>query len=263
MIYSKKHNFVVIRTPKSGSVAVGLYLLDSGLLNRHRDIVSMPRLDPSFIREDGTIHLDSFVPGEPLNTYGNPVSDAELVKRVISQTHQIDLSHSAICKRQLLHSDHTSHCNALERGLVAEDVPCFSAIRNPVDRWLSALNYTVSVEEITKYGVNDLSLSILEKMKSYRDQNSAEETVNPPVGISILLYFHQKRFFSKDATLWPLERLHECMVDFIEPLGGRVRGNWIGHVSKTRDRSTRLSAETELKIKEYFADDMALWESVI
>jgi hypothetical protein len=108
-------------------------------------------------------------------------------------------------------------------------------------------------------------LRLLESMTAFKEQHKTGKAkpTELPDGVTTFLYNPQHFYLSKTPTLWPLERLHECMVDFIIPKGGRVRGDWEVRANITRDRSVELTPEVTQKINTYFEKDLTLWEAVI
>lgn len=270
MIYSPKFDFVAIRTPKSGSTTMAIYLLDSGLLNVHRDNISMPNLHKRFISETGDLVLDSLDPSQKIIEYENPYAYTPFhttftpfnLALLRKRRERIEQS-SSNPVMSLMHSSHIRYSAAVGSKEIPENTPCYSTIRNPLDRWLSLLNITYSKREIETEGVNEISLRLLETMTEFRKKCNGElpKVEQFPQGVTSFLYYPQHFYFSDTATLWPLEKLHECMLEFIIPKGGRVRGNWNVRQHKSRDRNVVLSIETQRKVNEYFEKDLELWEA--
>lgn len=263
---------------------MAMYLLDSGLLNYHNDIVGLPKLHESFIAENGDINLESIDPNTKLVYHSNPKSyqdaifnhpissSVEFIRSKTLRQAQIERTMTlregtgAKASNSLLYSNHIPYSKAVETNQIPEGTPCYSTIRNPVDRWLSLINITYGVEEIQSEGINDMSLRLIETMNTYRSSLTSEPA--PPLlllpeGINSFLFRYQSYYISENTTLWPLENLHEHITSFIESKGGRVRDKWWPRYNKTRDRDVQLSTEVEQKINEYFTSDVALWESVI
>lgn len=166
---------------------------------------------------------------------------------------------------------HASYAYLLKEEVIPVGTACFATIRNPIDRWVSMLNVTYSLEDIKTKGINALTEKALEGMgyiiSTVGDERKALNdyfVFNPlPEGVTQLYFHQQHHYFPDDATLWPTEQLDSLITAFIQERGGRVRANWQGRINQTKIGADVLSLENQQAVKTFYAKDLELWEAAI
>ena len=283
MLYSKKHEFVAVRIPKCGSTTLNTYLLDSKLFNYKTDIL-YTELDPKlYADESGTITLESLSPSQPniMTKDKEPKANAHITPEtfdlhsktyarvkftqerrsyflnnpnarsedwnLLRTTCPIFRSGTAdeIIHRIPLHGCHSTYSHLVNSNIIPEGTECISTVREPIQRWLSLLNFSLHQEQIQKEGINDISLKLLDRI-----QNDIDNKV----------YESQCSYVSDSAIIWNIENLHDHASKFIYSKGGRVRARWAARANILYDRAAKLSPEVKTKLRDYYAEDFAAWE---
>ena len=164
---------------------------------------------------------------------------------------------------------HATYSDLVNQKIIPEDAKCFSTIRNPIDRWVSALNAVYSLEDIEKEGLDNLTSRLLVSMEQVNAEikNDGQKALTEytlrnflPDGLNQMLLTQQHWFVSNDATLWPTEDIARVLPEFILSKGGRVRANWTARVNETKDLQAALSSETIQRLEAFYAKDLSLWQ---
>lgn len=164
---------------------------------------------------------------------------------------------------------HATYSDLVSQNIIPEDAKCFSTIRNPIARWVSAINAVYSLEDIEKEGLDNLTSRLLVSMEQVKAEIKddgqralTEYTLRNflPNGLNQMLLTHQHWFVSNDATLWPTEDITRVLPEFILSKGGRVRADWTARVNETKALQPAFSSETLQRLEAFYATDLALWE---
>ena len=228
MLICRSNNFVFIRNPKASSTSALFYFLNSGLYDKSKDTVEVETPFSSWV---------------------------EMEKHF--KRHSKDYIEKAFLLFKNSHSQnsvnvHSSYEELVGKGLIKDNMPCYSVIRNPVDRLCSIYCYeqkrsqALRVEKIDE-ALNEFCYSACIK----------GEKIDPEYSKKL-----QSSYFPDHAKLWNTENLHEYAVADITALGGKV-DNRI-HVRKTsqepKDYKSLLSHEVVQMIELKYAQDFVLWE---
>ncbi|MDF1853644.1 MAG: hypothetical protein P1U85_22610 [Verrucomicrobiales bacterium] len=166
---------------------------------------------------------------------------------------------------------HATYAYLTQEKVIPVGTACFATIRNPIDRWVSMLNVTYSLEDIKTKGINALTEKALEGMNYIISNVGADRkaindyffTHPSPEGVTQLYFHQQHHYVPDDATLWPTEQLDSLITAFIQEKGGRVRANWQGRINQTKVGADVLSLENQQAVKTFYAKDLELWEAAI
>ena len=116
MIVCNSNNFVVIRTPKTGSTSLAFYFFKSGLLDPRRDVYSVE---------------GPFSTWEELETY--------------DKEHGLDYSKLPSLQEYKPSNVHHTFNDLCVKGTIQPNMPCVASIRNPLERVASMLNYIIRI----------------------------------------------------------------------------------------------------------------------
>ena len=120
---------------------------------------------------------------------------------------------------------------------------CISGIRNPLERAVSA------------------ALMIMQTDPPY-NADEVNYTLNRLLGFKSTFTEHQHKFFREDAILWPTEKLHEKISEFISNKNGRIRGKWRCRQRNANSVLQQISNENKQKILDFYNKDYELWENL-
>jgi len=228
MLVSNSHDFVFIRVPKAGSTSALFYFMNAGLYNLNTDIVAV----------DGRFHSWKHLEKCLLDHPENYLTEANNIP-------PLDLGY---VERNV----HTSYSELVNKGRIKYDMPCFSTVRNPIDRLCSFYFYNEKRKKVWRQKPTSLNVDdfcYLACMEVSRINPLAAKTP-------------QYSYFPEHATLWNTENLYEHAVKDITAMGGTVKKPI--HVRKTRlepnDYKKQLSHEVIQMVELKYAKDFELWE---
>lgn len=243
MIICNSNNFVVTRAQKTGGTSLELYILESGLANGEKDVYAL---------EGG---FSNWVEFKQYSDTHNNLKYADLPESLWGQP--------------ALASAQVTFAELVEKGLVAKDMPCIGAVRNPLE-WLASLFYyantrrkIVAAENLAKYGrytKQDLyyEKKVAEPNDSFDflfdeiwDIENVQKSVKP-----------QSSYYPDHAQLFNIENIHEHVSEFILSKGGNVPEK-----VKARESSNNptyyldnLSSDRKQRALDIYAKDFELWE---
>ena len=228
MFISCSNNFVFIRIPKTGSTSALFYFLNSGLYDSSKDTVA---LEGNFYSWE---QMQKCFVDHP--------------EDYLERAAQIPSLGLVGINRQV----HASYSEPVKNEKIKDKTPCYSVVRNPIDRLCSIYFYNKKQKEVT--GSTAVNKDINEFC--YSACIAGEET-DPSYAKRL-----QCSYVPDHAKLWNTENLHEHAVADITALGGKV-GHPI-HVRKTNpdpiDYQALSSPEVLQMIELKYAQDFVLWE---
>lgn len=228
MFISRSNNFVFIRIPKTGSTSALFYFLNSGLYEPSTDTVALEGNFYSWKQMQ-----ECFV---------------DYPEDYLERAAQIPSLGLVGVNRQV----HASYSELVKHKKIDKQTPCYSVVRNPIDRLCSIYFYTKKQKEVTGSAAVNKDINEF----CYSACIAGEET-DPSYAKQL-----QCLYVPDHAKLWNIENLHEHAVTDITALGGRV-DNRI-HIRKTNpkpvDYQALLSPEVLQMIELKYAQDFVLWE---
>ena len=229
MLISLSNNFVFIRAPKTGSTSALFYFLNSGLYEDKIDLVALENPFTSWVqmKEHFEKYSESYIEKAKSIT-GPPKSIAV----------QVDV--------------HVSYKTLVGKEYIKAGMPCYSMIRNPIDRLCSIYFYEQNIQKTLGYPPLNNDLNEFCYLACFVGGDLKPTYAK----------LQQNTYFPDHAKLWNIENLHEHAVADITALGGKV-GNRI-HVRKTsqkpKDYKSLLSHEVIQMIELKYLKDFELWE---
>jgi len=225
---SRSNNFVFIRIPKTGSTSALFYFLNSGLYDSSTDTVA---LDGKFYSWK---QMQKCFVDHP--------------KDYLEKARQVPFMDLVGINRKV----HSSYSELVKNGKVDKRMPCYSVIRNPIDRLCSIYFYKNKQREVVG---EDLKIKDVNEF-CYKACIKGEK-LDPEHSGNL-----QSSYFPDHAKLWNIENLHEHAVADITTLGGKV--GYPIHVRKTsqepKDYKSLLSYEVIQMIELKYLKDFELWE---
>lgn len=228
MLICRSNNFVFIRNPKASSTSALFYFLNSGLYDKSKDTVEVETPFSSWVEMEKHFNRHS----------KDYLEEALLLFKKSHSKNSVGV--------------HSSYEELVGGGWIKDNMPCYSVIRNPIDRLCSIYYYeqkrrrALGVERIDE-DLNGFCHSACLK----------GEEIDPEYSKKL-----QSSYFPEHAKLWNTENIHEHAVADITALGGKV-DNKI-HVRKTSpdpvDYQALLSHEVVQIIEMKYAQDFMLWE---
>ncbi len=228
MFISRSNNFVFIRVPKTGSTSALFYFLSSGLYDSSKDTVA---LEGNFYSWE---QMQKCFVDHP--------------KDYLEKARQVPFMDLVGINREV----HSSYSELVKEGKVDKGMPCYSVVRNPIDRLCSIYFYKNKQGDVAgkapeTENVNEFCYKACIKGEKLDPEHSSNL---------------QSSYFPDHTKLWNIENLHEHAVADITALGGKV-GHPI-HVRKTNpdpiDYQALLSHEVVQMIELKYAQDFVLWE---
>lgn len=135
---------------------------------------------------------------------------------------------------------HTKYRDAVIDSPEIKDYRIYATIRNPLDR---ALSGAVMFGRTNKEGI----VNFIESVLSSR----------------FLFSVPQHEYFEDNAILWPTEKLHEKITEFITTEGGSVRGRWQCRNNSSADYKNYLGVDLTQRILDFYSKDFELWEKAM
>lgn len=228
MFISRTNNFVFIRVPKTGSTSALFYFLNSGLYDSSKDTVA---LEGNFYSWK---QMEKCFVDHP--------------KDYLEKARQAPFMDLVGINREV----HSSYSELVKKGKIDKGMPCYSVVRNPIDRLCSIYFYTEKQKQVAGSALANGDINEF----CYSACIAGEET-EPRYAKRL-----QDSYVPDHAKLWNIENLHEHAVTDITALGGKV-DNRI-HVRKTNqnpvDYQALLSPEVLQMVELKYAQDFVLWE---
>lgn len=228
MFISRSNNFVFIRIPKTGSTSALFYFLNSGLYDSSTDTVA---LDGKFYSWQ---QMQKCFVDHP--------------KDYLEKARQVPFMDLVGINREV----HSSYSELVKKEKIDKRMPCYSVVRNPINRLCSIYFYKNKQREVVGKDpkiedVNEFCYKACIKGEKLDPEHSSNL---------------QSSYFPENAKLWNIENIHEHAVADITSMGGTV-GAPI-HVRKTsseqQDYKALLSHEVIQMMELKYAHDFDLWE---
>jgi len=233
MVVSRKHKFVYVRVPKTGSTSGLFYFMKSGLFDNSTDLYALDAAFNSWqemyshFKESGDNYLDfSKWPVDfKLNEYPYRSVHASF-NNIVESIENVDSSYA-----------------------------CYAGIRNPIDRICSVYFY-----EQKRRDSNNPPRDFF----NYKDVNEFCYTAclaDAPEKLKAVTRL-QTSYFPEHARLWNTENFHEHAVADITALGGKVTERIHARHNNIRpkDYKALLSHEVIQMMELKYAQDFVLWE---
>ena len=245
MIISYSKNFVVIRTPRTGSTSLAFYFFKSGLIDPQKDVY---KLEGSFA---------SWQEFEQYFSTGG-VEFANLPKELKS------VESLAPSKR--------TFSDLVAKSAISPDMPCVGSIRNPLERVASAYAYICN-DTTARLGSKSngviASPMWLDLQEAITDINKFWDFIFEHLhgAKEVHKWYRYSDYFPEHAEVFNIENIHEHASKFISDRGGVVserielrKNPDVFTPDQTETILADLTADRRQQILDTFAKDFELWE---
>jgi len=244
MIISYSNNFVVIRTPRTGSTSLAFYFFKSGLIDPQTDIY---KIEGSFASWQ---EFEQYISTEGLEF-------ANLPKELKS------IESLAPAKRMF--------SDLVAKSAISPDMPCVGAVRNPLERIASSYRYISKDMEkaITRNNGDINSPGLAEVAEAITNINTYWDFILKHLdgAKGFHKWYKYCDYFPEHAEVFNIENIHEHANKFIADRGGVVserielrKNADIFTPDQTETVLANLTADRRQQILDTFVKDFELWE---
>lgn len=272
MFISYQHQFAQIAVPRTASVSVCAALRQSNIVSDSDVFCSVPENASGSLQKSSTTLFDKRITHfvEELGLPNDILFDRD--KHTASPTTRADMGYGfhvavrlsdLIKKGILLH--HLTPSNLLRLGLLTEeqliDFNVFGFVRDPLEKWVSGQFLVRQLGGVTENAVTHLTKLV---------RSGGFHGKNPSSLVAPMMrdyFFHDGQ---QVATAYHYDNVDTVIGDLIESSGGTRPTTFpqVGVVNAVPDEfrapvTEWLPADCVAALQEYFADDIAFYNSVV